>query len=77
LVVPIAHESTHMPIEHTWPAAQAFPHMPQWARSVCTSRHEPEQFESPDAHDSTHMPIEHTCPSAQAFPHAPQLVRSF
>ena len=58
--------------EHTWPAAQAVPHAPQWARSLARSRHEPPQLASPAAHDTTHAPAEHTWPAAQAVAQAPQ-----
>jgi hypothetical protein len=50
--------------------------MPQWARSVCVSRHWPAQSVVPAAQDSTHWPLVHTCPAAHALPQAPQLSRS-
>ena len=34
----------HTPPEHTWPAAQAVPHAPQWASLLCVSTQAPEQF---------------------------------
>jgi hypothetical protein len=64
-------------MEHTCPAAQAVPHAPQCARSVCTSRQTPPQSVRPAPHDTWHTPMEHTCPAAHDAPQAPQLTRSF
>jgi hypothetical protein len=42
-VRPATQEVTHIPVEHTCPGAQTRPHIPQWARSLSSSRHEPPQ----------------------------------
>ena len=50
--------------------------MPQFARSVSVSRHEPVQSVRPASHEVTHMLPEHTWPEAHARPHIPQWARS-
>jgi len=50
--------------------------MPQWARSLCVSRHEPPQSVSPAPQETTQRPALHTCPLAQEVPHMPQWARS-
>ncbi len=40
-VSPAWHESPHFPAEHTLPAGQALPHLPQLALSVAVSTHAP------------------------------------
>jgi hypothetical protein len=55
------------PATHTWPAAQALPHMPQLARSVCVSRHDAAQLVVPIAQETTQAPREHTCPRRRPY----------
>jgi hypothetical protein len=50
--------------------------MPQFALSVMSARHEPEQFVSPAPHEVWHVPAEHTVPDGQTVPHPPQLASS-
>ena len=67
------HEITHPPEMQACPDMHAVPHAPQLARSLVTSRHDPEQLVSPAPHDVTHAAPEHTWPAGHALPHAPQL----
>ena len=73
---PVAHDTSQLPMLHTCPAAQRFPHRPQWALSVCVSRHTPVHTTSPTEHAATHAPAEHCCPLGHAVPHAPQFALS-
>ena len=57
---PAPQETTHMPLEQTWPIAQALPQAPQWARSLEVSRHEPPQSLCPTPQEVTHIPAEQT-----------------
>jgi hypothetical protein len=68
---------TQRPPVQISPAAHAVPHIPQLARSVCTSRQLPLQLVRLMAQVTAHMPIEHTCPPAHAVSHIPQWAISF
>ena len=54
VVVPDAHETEHVPAEHTVPAAQTRPQAPQLLLSLARSRHTPEQFVVPVAQVTVH-----------------------
>lgn len=72
-VSPEAQARRHCPPEQAIPAAQTFPHEPQFWTSVTTSTHAPWQLVSPEPHAGcAQWPPLHTWPLAQAFPHAPQ-----
>jgi hypothetical protein len=78
LVCPARHDGTHMPVSHTNPAAQALPHIPQFARSLWRLVHAAGIPHAvwPAAHESSHAPMLQICPAAQALPHIPQFARS-
>lgn len=61
-----------MPLAHSSPAAQVFPHMPQFIVSVAKLTHAPEQLFCPVGHTAVHAEAAQTPPS-HAAPHAPQL----
>ena len=61
-----------LPLTQLWPAAQARPHAPQFARLVRVSTHDPLQLVVPLGHPLTHAPFEQTSPAPQRFPHMPQ-----
>ena len=52
LVVPAAHETLHVPPEHTVPEAHARPQAPQLLLSVIRSRQTPEQLVRPVPHET-------------------------
>ena len=54
----------------------ARPHIPQWALSVCVSRHVPAHSVWPDGHDTTQRPAVQIWPAPQALSHIPQCSRS-
>jgi hypothetical protein len=85
LVVPVPHEVVHVPIEQTWPAVHARPHMPQLALSVVVLVSQPlaafmSQSAKPVAHaPRTHVPVEQVAAALakrQTTPHPPQLFAS-
>jgi hypothetical protein len=53
-------------VEHTWPAAQTWPQVPQLPLSVCSFTQTPEQLVRPAWHESWHVPEEHTWPATHA-----------
>jgi hypothetical protein len=54
----------HVPFEHPWPAAHAFPHPPQFAVDELVSTHLPEQLVSPPEHIAVwHVPPTHATPA--------------
>jgi hypothetical protein len=61
------------PLSHASPELQARPHIPQFARSLVRSRHEPEQLVWPTAQLSWHVRLVQTWPGPQAVPQVPQL----
>ncbi len=77
VVSPVAQSSEHAPAEHTWPAGQARPHMPQLNRSVAVIVHSPPHATCGEGHTSAHAPIAQDCPAAHACPHVPQWSLSF
>jgi hypothetical protein len=75
------HVTSQLPALHTFPAAQALPHVPQLALSVCVLA----QYGAPPSgvhsvklppHVTLQLPALHTFPAAQALPHVPQLALS-
>ena len=75
------HVAVHTPSEHTWPAAHARPHAPQFARSVPVFVSHPStdvalQSAWPSWHRATsQLPATHVAvafATAQLRPHAPQ-----
>jgi hypothetical protein len=72
-VVPLPHEETHVPDEHTWLAAHFMPHVPQFAGSVTRSAHWPLHVTVPDG--QAQCSFEHVCPPLHVMPQPPQLVR--
>jgi hypothetical protein len=62
-VRPVVQVSTHAPLLHTRPAAQALLHAPQWAGLLRMSRHTPPQFVSPLGQRSSQRPPLQTSPS--------------
>jgi hypothetical protein len=77
LVPGTPHTTSQRPALQVCPAAQALPHMPQWARvATAVSRHMPLQLFCPLGHDTWQRLARHTSPWAQALPHAPQWARS-
>ena len=71
-----AQVAPQVPVEHTCPAGQAWPHTPQLRLSVCTFTQAPAHVVCPMAHETTHIPPEHTLPAGHALPHEPQLALS-
>jgi hypothetical protein len=61
-------------VTHVWPAAQAFPQVPQLLASVWAFTQLPEQSVYPVAH--TQAPLLQTKLVPQACPQAPQLLAS-
>lgn len=68
--------SAHVPAEQTSPAAQAFPHAPQFSPLLWRSVQMPVQSVSPAWHASAQTPAVHASPAGHAFPHPPQLAES-
>lgn len=80
----------HEPLEHTWPAGQAWPQLPQLFRSTWRSAQNlPPPASTPPSAGATAVqvirfvaqfnaqcPIEHTCPAAHAVVQLPQCIRS-
>lgn len=64
----------HIPPEQVEPAAQAFPHMPQWLMLVIGSMHRPPQRSCPAGHEQ--VPLAQLRPPVHAIPHVPQLALS-
>jgi hypothetical protein len=75
-VRPVVQVSTHAPLLHTRPAAQALLHAPQWAGLLRMSRHTPPQFVSPLGQRSSQRPPLQTSPSPHETPQPPQFSRS-
>ena len=69
--------STQLLRQHCSDGAQAVPHVPQFARSLLRSRHEPEHSARPASQESWQVLDEQTWPVGQRFPQAPQWARSF
>jgi hypothetical protein len=65
-----------MPPEHTVPAAQTWPHIPQFVLSVWSERHVPLQFVRPAPHETLHVPAAHTLPAGHAVVQLPQCAMS-
>ena len=68
------HESPHVPLEHSCPARQAFPHAPQLLPSPNRSTQTPPQSVRPAA--QTQVPNSHRPPAEHCTPHPPQLAAS-
>lgn len=64
----------HTPLEHTWPAPHALPHLPQFLGSDCASTQLPAQASEPAA--QPHWPATQANPLEQALPQPPQLLAS-
>jgi hypothetical protein len=66
----------HTPRMHDSVPTHAWPHDPQFARSVATVAHVAPHISVPAGHTVTHVaaaPVPlHICPAAQAWPHVPQ-----
>jgi hypothetical protein len=66
----------HVPLEHTSPGAQTFPHPPQLALSVVVVTQDtpasPTQTVCAEGHWATQLPPAHICPAAHALPQPPQ-----
>jgi hypothetical protein len=73
LLVP-SHEDAQAPAWQAWPDAQAFPHVPQFAGSVCVSLQAVPQIVCPVG--QPHAPAVQVWPAWQAFPQAPQFATS-
>ena len=77
LVVPIGHEVTQLPPEHTWLPEHAMPHLPQLAPSLLVSTHLPPHAVKPASQLTSHVPLLHTAePLAgvgHLLPQVPQL----
>jgi len=75
---PIGHSIVfvHVPEMQLSPIAQALPQRPQFAGSLRTSTHEPEQFVWSGGHMLTQRPLEQTALAAQRFPQPPQFAGS-
>ena len=59
-VRPAPQETAQVPREHTEPAGQTLPHVPQLPLSLARSRHVPEQLVVPEPHVTWQRPSEHT-----------------
>ena len=66
-------DTAHAPAEHTSPAGQTLPHVPQLSKSVWVLVQVPLQLVSPAWQESAHVPFEHTLPAGHAIPQAPQV----
>ncbi len=51
LVIPVWHDTVHMPLVQTLPLGHVAPHALQFELSRCVSRHVPEQFVCPVGHE--------------------------
>jgi hypothetical protein len=71
-VSPSAHVAEQAPAEHTWPAAQAMPQLPQFRGSERVSAQPVLHAESPDKH--WQAPAAQVCPETQGDWHLPQLL---
>lgn len=70
--VPLLHDAVALPTL----VVHFFPHAPQLFVSVCSSTHDPLQFDWPDAQPDTHVDPEQAGVPASGrhlSPHAPQL----
>src|SRR5262249_40351352 len=70
------HVSPHAPWEQTSPMAHVWPHIPQFAMSICVSTHSLPQRELPPLHWIRQDPSEQTSPGWHAAPQAPQFAGS-
>jgi hypothetical protein len=68
--VPAGHELTQPAGLHSWPAAHALPHAPQFAMSAVVSTQTPLHRVLPAG--QAHWPRVHVVPPAHVTPHAPQ-----
>jgi hypothetical protein len=78
VVWPTPHLATHWPLEHTVPAPQTKPQLPQLSPSVSRFVHTPAQaVPSMPLHVVAQTPSEQLSPAGQRLPQAPQLSGSF
>lgn len=65
-----------MPPTHCSLVPHTRPHVPQFSRSLCRSKHAPLHDVSPIGHIVTHAPLSQTWFAPHVTPHAPQLFGS-
>jgi hypothetical protein len=71
-VCPLLHDDAHLPFTQSEPSPQKFPHEPQFAGSMESSKHEFPHCVVPPPHVVLHWPCVQSIPSPHAVPHVPQ-----
>jgi hypothetical protein len=72
---PAPHPDVHLPLLHTAPAPQLFPHVPQLSRLVWRSSQAPASTppgQTVSLSGQPHAPLVHAAPAGHAMPQAPQ-----
>src|SRR5580692_8056859 len=72
-LVPVAQVVEHVPLEQTWPVAQALPHPPQFAESEVVSMQVVLPVHRTRPVVQAQLPLWQVLSLEQAFPHVPQL----